>query len=136
MVHEESSPKGGEETQPTLPETCGVATPDHLEHVASELAGLKYVDELDDELQPWACYLNAETTRVVGRQVPARISDSAAYFVSTTLFRRSHLPEGVLLQPLMPIVVASQQPYFAMSLPQAFWPRSLVDWWSQGGEIG
>ena len=115
--------------------TRGAATPEQLEHVASELGGLKCVDELDDELQSWADYLNAETVRVVGRQVPARISDSAACFVSTTLFRRSHLPEGVLHQPLLPIVVAPQQPYFAMPLPQAFWPRSLVDWWLRGGSV-
>jgi hypothetical protein len=115
------------------PEPDVVVTPQQLEHVASELAGLKYAEDLDPELQSWADYLNAETTRVVGKQVPDRFSPSTSCFASTTLFRRSHLPEGVLCQPLLPIIVASRQPYFAMPLPQTFWPTSLLDWWKTGG---
>lgn len=109
-----------------------VVTPRQLEHIASELVGLKHVRDLDSQLQPWADYLNAETTRVVGRQVPARISPSVTCFASTTLFRRSHLPNGALYQSLVPIVVAQQQPHFTMPLPQIYWPTTLLEWWSNG----
>jgi len=111
-----------------------VATPSLLEQVASYLAALKYVGGLDIELQPWAEYLNAETIRVVGKQVPAKISPAAKCFVSTTLFRRSHLPDGILCQSLLPIVVVTEQPHFAMPLPKIYWPTSLLEWWSDGGQ--
>lgn len=108
---------------------CG---PGQLERIAVQLAGLRCAAELDSELQPWADYLNAETARVVGRQVPDRIAPWATSFVSTTLFRRSHLPSGVLCQGLLPIVVEAQQPHFTMPLPQGYWPASLLEWWGCG----
>lgn len=111
-------------------DSLAVATPRLLESVASELAGLRDDIDLDGELQPWADYLNSETTRVVGKQVPNRLSSATSCFVSTTLFRRGHLPQGVLCRSLFPVVVASQQPYFAMPLPQPYWPTSLLEWWS------
>lgn len=108
-------------------------TPKDLGQVATELAGLKRLDRLDSELQPWADYLNAETTRVVGWMVPRSLSPEIRCLVSTTLFRRSHLPNGILQQPLLPLVVATESPYFAMPLPRQYWPSRLLQWWASGG---
>ncbi len=108
-------------------------TPSNLERIAGELAGIKTAPNLDGERQQWADYLNEETTRVVGRRVPQHLSRSPEFYVSTTLFRRSHLPNGVLCQPILPIVFASNPPFFAMPLPHTFWPRSLLNWWSTRG---
>ncbi len=108
-----------------------LGTPLELERVAKELGSLKYSDDLDSELQPWADYLTAETVRVVGWQVPTKLTASTTCFVSTTLFRRSHLPTGVLQQSLLPLVVATKQPYFAMPLPKEYWPQDLLQWWSK-----
>ncbi len=108
------------------------SVPRDLERIASRLAALKTAENLSTELQQWADYLNAETTRVVGRCVPQHLSASTECFVSTTLFRRSHLPDGVLCQPILPIVIASGAPFFVMPLPHTFWPRSLLNWWSTG----
>jgi hypothetical protein len=110
----------------------GAVTPQELEPVASRLAGLRDAKKLNAELQSWADYLLAETTRVVGKPVPSRIASGNRYFVSTTLFRRSHLPGGVLCSPALPIVVAPQQPYFAMALPQDFWSVAMLNWWFAG----
>jgi hypothetical protein len=107
----------------------GADTPLHLEEVAGHLAGLRDAPDLDAELQPWADYLLAETERVVGKRVPNRLTPAKPCFVSTTLFRRGHLPDGVLCNPILPIVVVPQQPYFAMALPRDFWPASLLEWW-------
>ncbi|WP_417736862.1 hypothetical protein [Rosistilla oblonga] len=107
-------------------------TPGTLDRIASELFGLKTESSLDGELQAWAEYLNAETTRVVERRVPVQVAGSQEFYVSTSLFRRSHLPEGVLRQPLLPIVVAAHTPLFAMPLPHPYWPKPLLDWWSTG----
>ncbi|TWT66601.1 hypothetical protein CA85_26980 [Allorhodopirellula solitaria] len=109
------------------------SSPAKLEWIASELAGLRSTPNLGSELQSWADYLDAETTRVVGRCVPMDLAGSRDSYVSTSLFRRAHLPDGVLRQPLMPVVVASKSPFFAMPLPHPYWPKSLLDWWSTGG---
>ncbi|WP_417730618.1 hypothetical protein [Rosistilla oblonga] len=107
-------------------------TPGTLDRIASELFGLKTESSLDGELQAWAEYLNAETTRVVERRVPVQVAGSQEFYVSTSLFRRSHLPEGVLRQPLLPIVIAAHTPLFAMPLPHLYWPKSMLNWWSTG----
>jgi hypothetical protein len=111
------------------PRVDSAETPLHLGEVARHLAGLRDASDLDAELQPWSDYLFAETERVVGRRVPSRFAAQNACFVSTTLFRRSHLPGGLLEKPLLPIVVARRQPYFAMTLPREFWPPALLEWW-------
>ena len=105
-------------------------SPLDLQSVSDKLASLKYSCDLDSDLQPWADYLVAETIRVVGWQVPSKLSAQSSCFVSTTLFRRSHLPTGVLLRPFFPLVVANRQPYFAMPLPKHYWPKELLHWWS------
>ena len=105
-------------------------TPEHLEQVAKFLSALRRTGKLDPELQSWADYLNAETTRVVGKPVPDRLNLGPPCYASTTLFRRSHLPDGMLQKPLLPIVVAPQQPFYAMALPREFWPESMLEWWS------
>lgn len=110
-----------------------LVTPTQLAHTASELAGLRNLDGLGSELQPWADYLSAETIRVVGKEVPSRLSPGARCMVSTTLFRRSHLPYGILCQPLLPLVVATEPPHFAMPLPRQYWPKQLVKWWASRG---
>ncbi|GEM_PF-1347705 len=114
-----------------VPDAGEVVTPSILAAVAGGLVELRFASEVDTELEPWADYLNAETTRVVGWRVPGRLSPSADCFVSTTLFRRDHLPEGVLCRSLLPVVVAAQPPYFAMPLPRWYWPSTLLEWWSK-----
>lgn len=106
-------------------------TPLELQRVARTLASLKYSDAIGSELQCWADYLTAETVRVVGWQVPIGISARTTCFVSTTLFRRSYLPTGVLQQSLIPLVVATEQPYYAMPLPKDYWPEELLEWWAK-----
>lgn len=113
-----------------LPDST-LRTPIHLQHVAGALASLKYSDDLNAELQTWSDYLMAETVRVVGWKVPTELNAQKACFVSTTLFRRSHLPTGILQQSFFPLVVSTRQPYFAIPLPKDYWPQELLEWWSK-----
>ncbi|HBJ35015.1 MAG TPA: hypothetical protein DDZ51_09695 [Planctomycetaceae bacterium] len=110
-----------------------VVTPEYLQSLARKIGSLRRAQGLDAEMQSWANYLNAETTRVVGKPVPQRFSPAIACFVSTTLFRRSYLPDGVLRNPLLPVIVAPQQPFYAIPLPSIYWPESLLDWWATTG---
>lgn len=108
-----------------------LGVPLDLQRVADDLAGLKDRSDLGADLQVWADYLTAETVRVVGWQVPTSLAPRSSLFVSTTLFRRRHLPTGVLQQSLLPLVVAPEQPHFAMPLPKDYWPQALIEWWSK-----
>ncbi len=115
------------------PFTSEAVSPEYLQPIAHKIGSLRRADGLDPELQSWANYLNAETIRVVGKPVPMRFSSSTACFVSTTLFRRSYLPDGVLYSPVLPVIVAPEPPFFAIPLPCIYWPQSLLDWWSKTG---
>lgn len=106
------------------------ASPDFLRAIANKIGGLRRAQGLDAELQSWANYLNEETTRVVGKPVPQRFAGLTPCFVSTTLFRRSYLPDGVLWSPVLPIVVAVRPPFFAIPLPVKYWSPSLVKWFT------
>lgn len=109
------------------------ASPEYLQPIAHKIGNLRRAQGLDAELQSWANYLNAETTRVVGKPVPQRFSSSIACFVSTTLFRRSYLPDGVLYNPVLPVIVAPKPPFYAIPLPSIYWSQSLLDWWPTSG---
>lgn len=77
-------------------------------------------------------YLNDETVRVFGLDLPARL---AAYplKVSSTWFDRKHLPDGVLAQPLIPVLVSDAHPGAVLPLPAPFWPDNLRQAWSPAG---
>lgn len=110
----------------------GKVDPTILKLIAHRLASLAETNGLDAELRSWAKYLKSETTRVVGKPVPKQLSPTISCFGSTTLFRRGHLPGGVLHRPMVPLVIAPQSPFFAMTLPYHFWPKSFLAWWTNG----
>ncbi len=84
------------------------------------------------ELAALAQYLTDETVRVFGLELPAPIS-AYPLQVSSTWFQRSHLPGGVLAQPLIPVLVSDAHPGAVLPLPAAFWPANLREAWSPAG---
>ncbi len=113
-------------------DVTGRVTPPELETIAEELASLRGEDFDDPELQKFADYLEAETVRAFGWNVPKHISPKAPCYISTTIFLRKHLPEGFLSRQFLPVVVSSKPPYFAMPLPERFWSPDLREWWTEG----
>ena len=84
------------------------------------------------DLASIAQYLNDDSIRVFGLDLPARL---AAYplKISSTWFDRAQLPGGVLAQPLVPVLVSDAHPGAVLPLPAAFWPAVLSEAWSPAG---
>lgn len=104
--------------------------PDRLRHVAKQLFDLKGTVPQDSELAPIAEYLTNERIRVFGLPVPKTLSPNLRCHISTTFFVRKHLPQRRLCNPVLPIIVNSIEPYFAMPLPARYWPQQFIERWS------
>lgn len=111
-------------------DVAGRVTPDYLEPIAENLAALRTQGPVDAELKPIADYLEAETVRVFGWNVPQRFTPHVPCYISTTMFLRKHLPDGYLHRAFLPIVISHEPPYFAMPLPARFWSPELLTWWT------
>jgi hypothetical protein len=77
-------------------------------------------------------YLNDETVRVFGLDLPARLAPYPLK-VSSTWFDRMQLPGGVLAQPLIPVLISDAHPGAVLPLPAQFWPDNLREAWSPAG---
>lgn len=106
-------------------------TPEALHQVATRLYELKGSATQDPELAPIANYLTDEHIRVFGLRVPKKISTYLSCRISTTFFVRKHLPQRRICRLLMPIVINPESPRVAMPLPARYWPKPLVEWWSE-----
>ncbi len=106
------------------------ADPAYLKFLAGELFRLKHTQPTDPELKPIAEYLTDERIRVFGLPVPGSISPSAQCQISTTFLVRKHLPRRRLCTTLVPLVVSRREPFIVSVLPERYWPRELLDWWS------
>lgn len=107
----------------------GRVTPEFLEPIAERIGGLRGDDHDDPELDKIGNYLEAQTVRAFGWDVPKQLSPRVPCFISTTMFTRRHLPDGYLQRPFLPIVISHAPPYFAIPLPERFWPTEFRDWW-------
>ena len=105
--------------------------PQYLQELAANLFRLKRTSPDDAELAPIADYLTDEYIRVFGLKVPRSVSPSVPCRISTTFFVRKHLPQKRLCKSLLPIVVLTEKPHVAMPLPECYWPKKLLEWWSQ-----
>lgn len=106
-------------------------TPEQLHVVAVRLGQLKGTTPQHPDLAPIAKYLTNERIRVFGLPVPQRISPNLSCHISTTFFVRKHLPRNRICRSLMPVVVNPESPHVAMPLPARYWPKPLIDWWSE-----
>jgi uncharacterized protein len=78
-----------------------------------------------------ANYLEAETTRVFGLEVPAQVSNQGLRISSIYIHRR-HLPDGFLKLSYFPILISEQCSGATMVLPSRWWPHALSALWRRG----
>ncbi|WP_283435073.1 hypothetical protein [Neorhodopirellula lusitana] len=102
--------------------------PAKLEKVATELVALKGKQPTSPALLEIADYLTDEMIRVFGLKVPKTISQEAC-LISTVQFVRHHLPNQMLSDSVLPIVVAPQPSHYAFVLPAVYWPDQLLRHW-------
>lgn len=102
--------------------------PQELGNVATELATLKGTQPTSHALREIADYLTDEMIRVFGLAVPPSISRDGC-LISTVQFARHHLPNQMLSDSVLPLVVAPQSPHYAFVLPAVYWPEQLLHCW-------
>lgn len=102
-----------------------------LQEIAHALFTLKGTSPSNTDLIPIADYLTDEMIRVFGLEVPRSVSPVFRCKISTTFFARKHLPGRRLCTPFLPLVVNTQVPHVAMPLPEKYWPKNLLNWWTQ-----
>lgn len=113
-------------------DTTGRVTPPYLESLAEKLGETRGQSFADPEIMKIGNYLDAETVRAFGWDVPKRFSPKMPCYISTTMFLRKHLPGEQLFRGFLPVVVAHKAPYFVMPLPERFWSPELLAWWMNG----
>ncbi|WP_345682580.1 hypothetical protein [Novipirellula caenicola] len=102
--------------------------PEELGQVAAGLGSLKGTRPASPALAPIANYLTDEYIRVFGLPVPQAISAKPC-MISTVYFVRHHLPNQLISDGLMPLVVSPRAPHFAFVLPALYWPEMLLQHW-------
>jgi len=103
-----------------------------LRRVASRLVALKAAERPDRGSAMIAAYLDGELPRVFGLPVPERVSPRMPCAVSTVMFNRAHLPNGVLSQSAFPVLVTPGPHQVAVVLPSRFWPDRFRSFWVEG----
>ncbi|WP_146404029.1 hypothetical protein [Planctomycetes bacterium CA13] len=111
-------------------DTSGRCTPETLMPIADKIGMLRGQNLSDPELKRIGDYLEAETVRAFGWNVPKQFTPRLPCFISTTMFMRKHLPSRCLQQSFLPIVVSHKSPHYAMPLPERFWAPDLIAWWT------
>lgn len=113
------------------PLTQRAVDPEALGEIAHKLFDLKGTIPRDRQLACISNYLTNERIRVFGLQVPPFLSGTLPCMVSTVFFKRQHLPLRRLCSSLMPLIISPQQPRLAMILPERYWPRELISFWTR-----
>lgn len=109
-------------------------SPEELAEVAHRLGQLKGTEPTNRRERAIAYHLTNEYTRVFGLPVPGHLSSDHRCEISTVLFARHHLPNGMLARPLFPALVSPRHPRLATVVPSRYWPEELVAWWLEAGD--
>ena len=105
-------------------------SPDELREIAQSLFRLRTQRPSDDpEARRLGEGLADEFTLFRGVVVPASISPRYRCRISSVLFHRKHLPSGILLDYLVPLLVSRKTGGAVMTVPSKYWPANLVKEW-------
>jgi hypothetical protein len=105
------------------------ASPGLLEPIASACFALKNTTPIDADQCPIADYLTDQKIRVFGLDVPKTLSGHTTCKISTVMFIRNHLPNGIVSLPFFPIVFTDDG--VAAVVPSRYWSKSFQQAWHQ-----
>ncbi|MEO1529243.1 MAG: hypothetical protein AAFX06_27810 [Planctomycetota bacterium] len=129
QLHEDSAP--GEVI--CSHDTYFDSRPNELGAISQSIASMKGTLPSDGKLREIADDITDEMTRSMAKPVPqtlvAQHSGGSRVVRFSTWFDRKHLPEGVLAQSLIPLLIHPQCKVTTM-LPAYFWPEELRQFWS------
>jgi hypothetical protein len=130
LMYEDNDPECPGELVVVLDRDPHIKLEDLLD-IAYEIGSLKDDEQEHDDLalRFIGNYLRDERIRLFGHLVPDCLSPRNHARISTTFFVRKHLPKGRLCCGLLPVLVLPREPYFAMTLPERYWPKDFIDFW-------
>lgn len=113
-----------------LYDPVGLASIDELRSLAKILQTLKDNPSTiqQTEQQFYINHLNDANSRLFNFNYPKSLAN-VTYRISTTWFWRNHLPSGMLVDDVFPIIVSDDTDGRVMVLPARFWGETLYQQW-------
>lgn len=105
---------------------------DVLLATASRLFDLKGTQPEDPDTRALAEHLTVETTRRFGLRVPSGLSGGMPCRCASLMIFRKHLPRGILVGNVVPLLVPPEEQRCVMILPSRFWPEPFIQYWESG----
>jgi hypothetical protein len=105
------------------------AEPEELGYIAHQLFELKGRTEVDADVRQFAASITDERTRDAKLIVPPRLTGGRRVYYTAIMVIRAHLPDGVLRDAMLPLLVLPDRTPWTLVLPSHFWSPSLVLQW-------
>jgi len=105
---------------------------DHLEdllHLGTRLFALKGTQLQDPEEQRFAEIISNERERAMRLRVPDAMTDGHAVISTSIMVHRRHLPDGILVKRMVPLLIHPNTTPATIILPSRYWPPALLYAW-------
>lgn len=87
-------------------------------------------DSDDPKVRAFAAYVADDKSRSLKVSVPFSIGANERLFHATFIVVRKHLPDGVLSQNLVPLLVNPARTATVTILPSRYWSPEMLDYWT------
>jgi hypothetical protein len=105
------------------------SSPSLMAPITHALFALKGTSPADPDEARVAKHLTNEYTRAFGMKVPRSITGANPFRLSTIMFCRRHLPNGILSLPYFPLLVSTNGNGVAGVVPSKYWPEEFRRLW-------
>ncbi len=87
-------------------------------------------DSDDPQVRAFAEYVADDKARALKVSVPYWIGANERLFHATFIVVRKHLPDGVLSQNLVPLLINPARTNAVTALPSRYWSPEMLDYWT------
>jgi len=111
------------------PDTYYDNQPELLVEMASHLFALKGTQSDDPEVDAFAKVITNEMERAMRNHIPMQISHGRDVFTTCVMVHRRHIPNRMLSQTLLPLIILPEQTKATIILPSRYWSNPLLRAW-------
>ena len=108
--------------------------PQHLADITNRVRKLKDTEPEDPQLAAVAAAITDPFNQIDKQQLPYKLTDGHEVYFAWTLVHRSRLPDGILSDRILPLMICPERTPATMILPLALWARPLIDRWGRLAE--
>jgi Fe-S cluster assembly iron-binding protein IscA len=105
--------------------------PQHLADITNRVRQLKGSEPNDPELAAVAAAITDPYNQIDKQLLPYKLTDGHEVYFAWTLIHRGRLPDGVLSDRMLPLMICPERTPGTMIPPLAFWARPLIDRWGR-----